>query len=413
MNDQELIHRIRLGEDGGLELKEVRFQGKRIAGPRRDDLADDLAAFANSRGGVVVLGVRDSSREVVGIPVERLDAIETLVREICTDSITPSLDAGIYRRELCVEPEPAASTTELKPVLLVEVPRSLDLHRSPRGWFRRVGSSTRAIPPAELQRLMIVRASTGLMTFDESPVPRTTVADLDTELAERFLGEEHDFQAARRKLRLIVEDGDGNPRLSVAAVAMCTSEPQQWLRAAYIQAVMYAGDRLDTEYQLDARDIVGPLDAQVAGGLDFIRHNMRLGAVKAVGREDVPQYSERAVFEALVNAVAHRDYSMTGSRVRLHMFSDRIELAVPGALANTLTPDALHLRQVSRNPLIVSLLARCPSPPGLGKQRLMEQRGDGVPRIRADTKELTGRYPEYSLVDDSELRLVLPAAVPF
>ena len=413
MNDQELIHRIRLGEDGGLELKEVRFQGKRIAGPRRDDLADDLAAFANSRGGVVVLGVRDSSREVVGIPVERLDAIETLVREICTDSITPSLDAGIYRRELCVEPEPAASTTELKPVLLVEVPRSLDLHRSPRGWFRRVGSSTRAIPPAELQRLMIVRASTGLMTFDESPVPRTTVADLDTELAERFLGEEHDFQAARRKLRLIVEDGDGNSRLSVAAVAMCTSEPQQWLRAAYIQAVMYAGDRLDTEYQLDARDIVGPLDAQVAGGLDFIRHNMRLGAVKAVGREDVPQYSERAVFEALVNAVAHRDYSMTGSRVRLHMFSDRIELAVPGALANTLTPDALHLRQVSRNPLIVSLLARCPSPPGLGKQRLMEQRGDGVPRIRADTKELTGRYPEYSLVDDSELRLVLPAAVPF
>lgn len=176
---------------------------------------------------------------------------------------------------------------------------------------------------------------------------------------------------------------------------------------------MYAGDRLDTEYQLDARDIVGPLDAQVAGGLDFIRRNMRIGAVKAVGREDVPQYSERAVFEALVNAVAHRDYSMTGSKIRLHMFSDRIELAVPGALANTLTPDSLHLRQASRNPLIVSLLARCPSPPGLGKQRLMEHRGDGVPRIRRDTKDLAGRYPEYSLVDDSEVRLRLPAAAPF
>lgn len=133
MNDQELIRRIRLGEDGGLELKEVRFNGKRIAGPRRDDLADDLAAFANSRGGVLVLGVRDSSREIVGIPLERLDAIETLVREICTDSITPSLDAGIYRREPRLEREPAAPATESKPLLLVEVPRSLDLHRSPRG----------------------------------------------------------------------------------------------------------------------------------------------------------------------------------------------------------------------------------------------------------------------------------------
>lgn len=413
MNDQELIRRIRLGEDGGLELKEVRFEGKRIAGPRRDDLADDLAAFANSRGGVLILGVTDSSREIVGIPLERLDAIETLVQEICIDSITPSLDVGIYRSELSVEPEPAAPATGSKPLLIVEVPRSLDLHRSPRGWFRRVGSSTRAIPPAELQRLMIVRASTGLTTFDEGPVPRTTVEDLDTALAERFLGEESDFEAALRKMRLIVQDGDGSSRLSVAAVAMCTSEPQRWLRAAYIQAVMYAGDRLDRDYQLDARDIVGPLDAQVAGGLDFIRRNMRIGAVKPLGREDVPQYSERAVFEALVNAVAHRDYSMTGSRIRLHMFSDRIELAVPGALANTLTPDSLHLRQISRNPLIVSLLARCPSPPGFGKQRLMEHRGDGVPRIRADTRDLAGRYPEYSLVDDAELRLVLPAARPF
>ena len=152
---------------------------------------------------------------------------------------------------------------------------------------------------------------------------------------------------------------------------------------------------------------------QIREALHFVRRNMRIGAVKPVARTNVPQYSERAVFEALVNAVAHRDYSMATSRIRLHLFSDRLELSVPGALANTLTPDSLHLRQASRNPLIVSLLKNCPSPSGVGKQRLMEQRGDGVPRIRADTKELTGRYPEYSLVDDSELRLVLPAAVPF
>ena len=68
---------------------------------------------------------------------------------------------------------------------------------------------------------------------------------------------------------------------------------------------------------------------------------MSVSATKEVGRVERPQYSDRAVFEALVNAVAHRDYSMAGARIRLHMFRDRIELYVPGPLANTLTIDSM------------------------------------------------------------------------
>ena len=227
------------------------------------------------------------------------------------------------------------------------------------------------------------------------------------------MSEEADFDLAVRKLGLIVTAVDSVEQLSVAGVLMCTSGPQRWLRAAYIQAVLYAGDRVDEYYQTDAKDIVGPLDAQVSGAFEFVRRNMRIGAVKRLGREDVAQYSEKAVFEALVNAVAHRDYSIAGSRIRLHMFADRIELSVPGGLANPLTIDALHLRQATRNPLVVSLLARCPSSPEFPGRGLMAQRGDGVPRIRKETQRLTGRLPKYSLIGDSELRLVLPAAVPF
>ena len=101
-----------------------------------------------------------------------------------------------------------------------------------------------------------------------------------------------------------------------------------------------------------------------------------------------------------------------GARVRLHMFGDRLELYVPGALANTLTPDSLHLRQSSRNELIVSLLARCSAPTGLGRSNLMDRRGDGLPIIRGETKALSGRYPEYTMIDDSELRLVIWSADP-
>ena len=103
-----------------------------------------------------------------------------------------------------------------------------------------------------------------------------------------------------------------------------------WLPHAYIQAVSYAGERTDADYQTDARDIGGPLDQQVAESLHFVRRNMLVRAAKETARSELPQFSERAVFEALVNAVAHRDYSMSGARVRLHLFGDRLELYVPG-----------------------------------------------------------------------------------
>ncbi|MCY4509473.1 MAG: hypothetical protein OXG35_21290 [Acidobacteria bacterium] len=80
---------------------------------------------------------------------------------------------------------------------------------------------------------------------------------------------------------------------------------------------------------------------------------------------------------------------------------------VPGALANTLTPDSLHLRQASRNELIVSLLARCPAPSGVGHMKMMDRRGDGVPIIRSESRILSGRLPEDTLIDDDELRLVI------
>ena len=138
---------------------------------------------------------------------------------------------------------------------------------------------------------------------------------------------------------------------------------------------------------------------------------MLVRATKATARTEHPQFSDRAVFEALVNAVAHRDYSIAGARIRLHLFGDRLELYVPGALANSLTLDSLHLRQASRNELIVSLLARCPAPTGVGRMHMMDRRGDGgVPIIRKESRELSGRLPEYTLIDESELRLVIRAA---
>ena len=131
---------------------------------------------------------------------------------------------------------------------------------------------------------------------------------------------------------------------------------------------------------------------------------------KRLGLAETPQFSERAVFEALVNAVAHRDYSIAGSRIRLHVFRDRLELYVPGGLVGTMSCDSLHLRQASRNKLIIYLLMRCRAPGGLRRNHFIDRPGDGVPIILNESHDLSGRVPEYSLIDDSELRLVIWAA---
>ena len=407
MERDELARRIRLGEDSTLELKRVLLAGSRITAPKRNEIADELAGMANGWGGTVVLGVEDRSREVLGIPLDRLDAVEAWVREICNDSVKPQLDALIRKIEL-----PSADGG-LVAVLCVEVVRSLFVHKSPGGYFRRIGSSKREMSPEVLARLFQERSQSRVIRFDESPVPGTSPEQLDDGLTRRFLrGDGAPDETALRKLRIVADDEEGAARLTIAGVLLCTRDPGRWLPHAQIQAVSYVGERQDINYQSDARDIDGPLDEQVLEALHFVRRNTRVAATKAMARVERPQFSNRAVFEALVNAVAHRDYSMAGARVRLHLFGNRLELHVPGTLANTLTPESMDSRQYSRNELIVSLLARCrvSEQENLVRSHMMDRRGEGVPIILDESRELSGRVPEYTLIDDSELRLAIWSA---
>jgi predicted HTH transcriptional regulator len=409
MKSDNLAERIQLGEDSTLELKRVATSGSRVTGPDRSGFADELAGMANASGGVVVLGVDDSTRDVVGIPLDSLDSVESWAHQVCNDSIDPPLDAAIGRLRLQgAQGVPVA-------VIRIDVPRSVFVHRSPGGYYRRVGSSKRVMTPEVLARLFQDRSETRAIRFDEMIVPRTRVTDIENSLVRRFLpAGSTGIEEYRRKLRITATDEDGTERLTVAGVLMCTTAPQTWLQHAQIQAVFYAGERTDVGYQLDARDIGGPLDAQVIEALHFVRRNMRISATKPMARIETPQYSVRAVFEALVNAVAHRDYSMPGAQIRLHMFPDRITLSVPGGLANTLTSDSMRLRQYSRNQLIVSLLARCAvsESAGIARTHMMERRGDGVPIILDESCELSGQVPEYTLLDDSELQLTIWGAPP-
>ena len=401
--EDQLERHLRLGEDSRWEFKSVEFAGRRLTSPRRDDLADEIAAFANADGGVLLCGVTDNG-DVPGLTREQMDTLERVIVELCTDAIRPLIRVAVYRAE----------TESGRALLAVDVPAGDAQHDSPGGAFIRVGSSKRPMTSDERLRLAQRRSQARYRWFDEQPVPGTGFASLEPRLWKRLLSAEGaaEPEPALEKLGVLTRDERDVRHATVAGVLLCTERPTEWLPQACLSAALYGGlDR--SSPQINAHVFDGPLDQQVRDALSFVVRNMRIAARKEPGRIDLPEYSDQAVFEALVNAVVHRDYTIRGSRIRLAMFDDRLVLSSPGSLPNNLTIDSISERQAARNQTIASLMSRLnvgDLAAAGGRQFFMERRGDGLPIIRRETYRLTGRYPEYRLIDDAELRVAIPAA---
>ena len=402
-SNEEIKRQMRLGEDNHWEFKEIVFAENVPKSPRRAELADELAAFANTNGGVILCGVTDSG-DIQGMSREQMDELERLLTEICTDTIKPSIRPAIFRREI----------EEGKPFLLVEVPQGYALHDSPCGGYHRVGSSKRKMTSDERLRLAQKRGQTRFLWFDKQPVPETGFGSLEESLWKPLLSAEGATapELALEKMGLLIKDENGITHATVAGLLLCSHSPEQWLPNASISATCYRGiDRASG--QIDAQTITGPLNRQIAEAVAFAVRNMRVGAYKNPARTDLPQYSEKAIFEAIVNAVAHRDYEIRGSRIRLSMFVDRLEINSPGGLPNNLTIESMAVRQSTRNEALTSMLGRMSVGNIRGsedRQFFMERRGDGVPIIFRETKALSGESPEYQLIDGSDLVLTIPAA---
>ncbi len=400
---EDIRGQLGLGEDSYWEFKQVEFRADHPTAPKRDDLADEIAAFANAGGGVLLCGVTDGGA-VQGMSREQMNALERMVVELCSHSVHPPLfEVAITRHQI-----------DAKTLLAVSIAKGSVQHDSPGGSFRRVGSSKRRMGSDERMRLAQQRGQARYRWFDEQTVPQTGFRTLDEALWKPLLSAEGraEPETALEKLGLLAKDENGAMRTTVAGILLCTHAPEEWLPNACITATLYRGEDRASG-QLDARVITGPLNQQVADTMAFALRNMRVGAYKKPARMDLPQYSAEALFEALVNAVAHRDYSIRGSRIRLSMFADRLEVNSPGGLANNLTIDSMAARQATRNQTIASVLGRMPvgGVPGSEKRQFfMERRGDGVPIILRETKALSGEAPKYRLLDESDLFLTLPAA---
>lgn len=396
---KKIEQHLKLGEDSVVEFKQAGDLKR-----QRNGLADELVAMANAKGGTMFLSVSDDG-EVLPLTDVKRKALDKTIGDICNDVIKPALNPDMQWHQV-----------HGHPLLVVDIARSPYVHKSPKGYFLRRGSSKREMTPSELGRLMNQRAriATTALDTDEQPVPNTGINTLDKGLSSRFLTSRtsESRETLLRKLRLIGEDQNNTLRATVAGILLCTPNPETYLTNTYISAVRYSGTTRDSDQQLDAVTITGPLDRQIKDAVAFAVHNMQVAARKTPARVEFPQYSERAIFEAIVNAVIHRDYSIRGAHIRLFLYADRLELYSPGSLPNTLTVDSIREIQHARNDLLMSMLNRLPTTGVTGageRQYFLEKRGEGVPIIFEQTKALTGREPVYKQLE-SALKLTLPSA---
>ena len=385
MDWSEVERRIAAGEDERTEYKrdvsDLRAVGRA------------LCAFANGDGGLLILGVDDSGA-VVGTPQDP---------EKVQERLTAFLHSGLGKP---VTARCGRRRTEGGWVHWIEV------HRHQRGyepfshdgrfWVRR-GRATAAPSPAELQELL---NAFGLVLTERQIVPSASVEDLDFSAVRSFLraqGLDTDEppQPAREDDLLnasIADTLDGTLRPTLYGLMVFGRDPQAYPHtpSLFVQCAAYGGADQAAEV-LSAGEGKGRLEDQVNRAMGWFRSLGRKEVYEGIYRRDIAPVPEDALREALVNAVIHRDYAITGSPVSIEAFDDRIVITSPGALPNHMTVGQARAGGAprSRNEMMANAMV---------VRGLMERRGRGWLRMRHSMKRFNGTEPD--LENDAQSRFV-------
>ena len=396
---EEVERRASAGKDSLAEFKEVVFGKHGVRSPNTDQFAAEMVAFANSDGGVIFMGVDDDGI-VCGLPISRLAEVERWAINVAINNCAPPIHP-ILRTEYLRRPDDSEAV-----VLLVEIRPGLTVHATLDGrHYQRLGSSKQILAGPRLVRLFQDRERA--FVFDQQGILTATRDDLDfSRLKHFFNGGPTGISWSDLLLNtgVVVTDEYGTERPTVAGVLAFGKAPRRHLPSAYIEAAVYSDTRLTSDDLVHSESIEGRVDDQIDDAIAFVWRFMLKPARKPIGREDHPQYDIGAVLEAIVNAVAHRDYSITGSKIRLFLYADRLEIYSPGALPSTLTIDTMAYRVFTRNQLLVTFLSQ------MGNRRtghaFLESRGEGVRKILDASEAHAGRRPVYELFG-SDLRLTI------
>lgn len=363
MNKTELLEIIANGENSRVEFKRD--------DDHPDSLAKEMAALLNLEGGTILLGVEDDGR-ITGLTRTRQKA-EEWVMNIARQNLQPAI----------IPVWSSITMDDGKLVGIVELPADSPgkPYKARRGnaWvtYIRVGSTSREATREEEARLY---QAAGLVRYEIKPVPNTSIHSLDMNRLENYFGvvlkrsvpDREDLDAWQQLLLnsdFLVEAG-GELCASVAGLLLFGKNPNRRLPQAGVTAVAFPG--IEKEYNtIDEDRVRGPLVSVISTrgrvldkgvidrAVDFVNRNMGSMAWLEGGRRRRKKaYPLDAVREAIVNAVAHRDYAREGTDIEVSLYRDRLEVISPGRLPNGVTVEKMKLGvvRVARNELLKEVL---------------------------------------------------------
>ena len=389
----------------GVEFEDVEV--KRAAGGLPQNVAETMSAFANSRGGLIILGLDERSGFVpsgVSNPVALRDELAGIARGKLTPPLAPSIEVVPFEGANLVLAEVEALPPAQRPCYVTT--RGLY-----NGAYVRVGDGDQRLTPYEIDRLL---ENSGQPRWDEEPVPQAMAEkDLDRravlrliETASRssprsFSGLSEPDALARLGV-LVPYEGSLVP--SLAGLLSVGAYPQQFLPQLMVSLAVYPNEDAgqpgpDGIRFLDSAAVGGTVPKMVTDTIQAAQRSLRKGSrVVGAGRDDYWEIEPEVIREAVVNALMHRDYSpqARGTQIQVELFPDRLTVTSPGGLFGNVRLETLGQSGISssRNARLAALLQEAGDP--VTGRPVAENRGSGISMMISQVQRDTGLVPLFN-----------------
>lgn len=363
MNALELLDIIESGETSRVQFKE------NLTSP--DKFAAEMVAMSNSMGGVILLGVRDKTGEIIGLSYDELRDYNNKIGDIATNNIIPL----IYVITEVVYME------DKKKILLVYITEGVNKPYKDKKlavWVKQSSDKRRVTDNTEMLRLF---QRSGNLYADEMEVYNTAIKDINENNFIRYFKKEfeEDIEATGLEYSRILNNLNilRNERLTLGGLLFFGSDPQRFKPAFCIKAVSFFGNDIGSSEYRDSKDIQGTIPEMFEKGMSFFTSNLKWEQKgQNFNSTGILEVSKIALEELLQNALVHRDY-LKNAPLRLLIFDNRIEIISPGSLPNNLTVENIKFGNVVvRNNLLATFCAKTMNYRGLGsgiKRSLKEQ----------------------------------------
>lgn len=371
MEALELIEILERGEDSEHQFKANVTNAESLAG--------DMVAFANTRGGMIVIGADDNGK-TANLTADDIRRLNQLVANTATNNVKNPINP--------ITENVKVGDDLLMVVHIAEGTNKPYMDNNGVVWVKSGSDKRRLTSKEELRKLF---QSSDLVHADEVPVTGTTENDIDLKYFKEFYQKqfEEDFEKSEIPLIQVLNNLNlaKNNNLNIAGLMLFGKEPEKYKSAFIIKAVAFVGNDPTGDKYIDSIDIKGKLEKQYRGAIDFLKRNLKYiqkeKGINTLGDLEIPPI---VLEELVVNALIHRNYFINAP-IRLFVFENSVDIISPGRLPNNLTiENIINGNSNIRNDIITSFATK-----------ELPYRGIGT-GIRRAIKN----YPDICFVNDPE-----------